>query len=134
MISRRTTILGLLAVATGTSLAACTSPDTVGGDTLDANGFSDLVAKPGVVVLDVRTPAEYADGHLKDAMNLDVNAPEFGRQVSALDKAATYAVYCRSGSRSATALKLMKQTGIKEAYHLAGGIGSWQSAGYAVVR
>lgn len=134
MLTRRSA-LGLLLAASTATFAACAAPAAGGpSETLDAAGFAALVAKPGTVVVDVRTPAEFADGHLENALNLDVQGTDFGRQISALDKAATYAVYCRSGNRSATALKLMKQVGIANAYHLGGGIGAWQEAGYPVVR
>lgn len=133
MISRRSA-LGLLAAAAATALTACTSSPAAGTDTLDAAGFAGLVAKPGTVVVDVRTPAEFASGHLADAVNLDVNASDFAAQVARLDAARTYAVYCKSGNRSATALGIMKKAGIAQAYHLAGGIGAWTGAGRPVVR
>jgi rhodanese-related sulfurtransferase len=101
---------------------------------MTAKEFADLVAQPGVVVLDVRTPAEFAAGHLQGARNINVEAADFGAQIGALPKDATYAVYCRSGNRSATALSRMQDAGLTRAAHLVGGIGAWQSAGYPVVR
>ncbi len=99
-----------------------------------AQEFADLVAQPGVIVLDVRTPAEFAAGHLQNARNIDVQAADFDAQLAGLAKDATYAVYCRSGNRSATALAKMQAVGITQAAHLSGGIGAWQAAGYPVVR
>ena len=100
---------------------------------LDAAEFAALVAEPGVIVLDVRSPAEFASGHLANAQNIDVQAADFDARVAALPKDGNFAVYCRSGNRSATALKKMKAAGITRAAHLSGGIGAWQAAGYQVV-
>ena len=99
----------------------------------DAAEFAALVAEPGVIVLDVRSPAEFASGHLANAQNIDVQAADFDARVAALPKDGNFAVYCRSGNRSATALKKMKAAGITRAAHLSGGIGAWQAAGYQVV-
>lgn len=103
-------------------------------ETLDAAQFAELVATEGVVVLDVRTPAEFASGHLTDAININVEAADFADQIAELDQQATYAVYCRSGNRSQTALNMMRDAGFEQLHHLGGGIGAWQRAGYPVVQ
>ncbi|AQP46153.1 hypothetical protein RPIT_12440 [Tessaracoccus flavus] len=90
------------------------------------------MAKEGTVILDVRTPEEFAAGHIPGAINLDVQSPTFADDVASLDNAVPYAVYCRSGNRSQVALDIMTERGF-EAFHLAGGIGAWQSAGYDIV-
>ena len=66
-------------------------------------------------------------------VNIDIASPAFAAQVAALDPSAPYAVYCRSGNRSASALAEMAAVGMTGAYHLGGGIGAWQSAGGEVV-
>lgn len=104
------------------------------GETVDAAGFVQLVNTPGVVVLDVRTPAEFASGHLEGAVNIDIESQDFATRVGELDRSVTYAVYCRSGNRSAAALTVMKELGFTGLHHLAGGIGAWQRAGQPVVR
>jgi rhodanese-related sulfurtransferase len=101
---------------------------------VDAAGFVQLVNTPGVVVLDVRTPAEFASGHLEGAVNIDIESQDFATRVGELDRSVTYAVYCRSGNRSAAALTVMKELGFTGLHHLAGGIGAWQRAGQPVVR
>jgi rhodanese-related sulfurtransferase len=66
----------------------------------------------GAVVVDVRTPAEFAAGHLDGAVNIDVqDAPGFAAAVGGLDPAATYVVYCRTGNRSAQAVARMTDLG-----------------------
>ena len=102
------------------------------GATLNATEFAASLDRPGVIVLDVRTPAEYAAGRLEGAVLADING-DFEAAVAGLDRAAPYAVYCRSGSRSAAAIEAMKQLGFGDAWHLGGGIGAWQAAGEDVV-
>lgn len=89
-------------------------------------------AKP--VLLDVRTPEEYADGHLKDSTLMDYFAPDFKDQLSKLDKAAKYLIYCRSGGRSGRALEMMGELGFADVHDIKGGIIAWNSAGYPVVK
>ena len=83
--------------------------------------------------MDVRTPQEYAQGHLPGAVNVDVSSPDFAAQIATLDPNAPYAVYCRSGNRSGVAVATMAEQGFTGAYHLGGGIGAWQDAGGEVV-
>ena len=65
----------------------------------------------GTVVIDVRTPAEFASGHLDGALNIDVQSPDFAAQVSQLDPTQDYFIYCRSGNRSAQAIAQMTNMG-----------------------
>lgn len=144
---KKTTIAGLglaaiLALA-GCSEADSDTTDTAAGDPLACvktaectrlapQEFAELAATDGVVLLDVRTPQEFAEGHLDGAVNLDVSAPDFTTRLAELDADATYAVYCRSGNRSQTALDLMAQAGIDTAADLTGGIGAWADAGLPI--
>jgi len=86
------------------------------------------------VLLDVRTPDEYAAGHIENAVNMDYYAPDFSDRLSKLDKTAKYLIYCRSGKRSASALKIMQEQGFTEIHDIAGGINAWIAAGYPIVR
>jgi phage shock protein E len=80
------------------------------------------------VVLDVRTPAEFAAGHLKAAKNIDFRAPNFSQQLSQLDPKAYYLVYCASGNRSSQAAAVMQQQGIRNVTN-AGGYSALRAAG-----
>jgi|JI8StandDraft_1071087.scaffolds.fasta_scaffold07600_3 thioredoxin 1 len=91
-----------------------------------------LRALPTAPLIDVRTPGEYAGGHLQNALNIDWNGDSFDQQISALDKSKPVLVYCRSGSRSAAAASRMRSAGFKEVYELLGGIMKWSSAGLPV--
>lgn len=99
---------------------------------LDPKAFAARIAQPGVVVLDVRTPQEYAEGHLANAKNIDIQASDFGQRIAALDKSGGYAVYCRSGKRSNTAATQLLDSGFTKVADLAGGIIAWTSAGNQV--
>jgi len=107
-------------------------PAGVDGASLTVPDFESLVAQTGVQVIDVRTPEEYADGHLAAATNLDIQA-DFTTSIADLDKDATYALYCRSGVRSAAAKQAMLDAGYPHVVDLSGGIVAWTRAGKPVV-
>ena len=116
-----------------TESAAATSAVPAHGAELNADEFAAALQAPRTVVIDVRTPAEFTQGHLPGAVNLDVQSPTFSTDIAALDPTIPYAVYCRSGNRSQVALDLLGQAGISTAYHLGGGIGAWERAGGEIV-
>lgn len=118
-------------------LGACSDDDADAGAgaAIGVDAFAERVAStPDVVVLDVRTPEEYAAGHLPRAVNVDVSSDDFAERVDQLDRAVAYAVYCRSGNRSATAVDHMVEAGFDDVEHLDGGIAAWQAAGGPVER
>jgi len=78
------------------------------------------------VVVDVRTPAEYDDGHLEGAINIDFQSPAFETTVSELDTSGEYVVYCASGNRSAQAVAVMEAAGLEVTD--AGGISAAEQA------
>ena len=78
---------------------------------VDAADFLSQISSGEVIVLDVRTPEEFNAGHLSGAVNLDVQSGQFETELSKLDKAATYAIYCRSGRRSTIAAEKMSNAG-----------------------
>jgi phage shock protein E len=62
-------------------------------------------------VIDVRTPAEFAEGHLDGAINIDLQSPEFAGAISQLDPAGSYILYCKSGNRAGQAVTAMESLG-----------------------
>ena len=130
-ISAMVAIAPLSACSSSAPVATSSSPAT--GQHMAANDFATAMKAPGTIVLDVRTPAEYASGHLPAAKLIDIEGPDFAAGIGALDKNATYAVYCRSGNRSGTALEQMTAAGFTHVYDLAGGIGAWQNMGGAMM-
>lgn len=98
----------------------------------DVEGFASMMDEPDVVVLDVRTAEEYAEGHLEGATNIDQKQDDFVERAKALlphDK--RIAVYCRSGRRSASASSRLAAEGYR-CVNLKGGIMAWREAGRAV--
>ncbi len=83
----------------------------------------------GGIAVDVRTPAEYAAGHLQGAKNVDLSAKNFDQQIAALNPDADYVVYCASGRRAAEAIKAMKDAGYTGELTNAGGYEDLDSAG-----
>jgi rhodanese-related sulfurtransferase len=92
-----------------------------------------LKTDKNVVVLDVRTPAEFRTGHLKNAVNVDYTAPDFEQQLARLDKAKPYLLHCAVGGRSTKALPVLQKLGFRDVRHLNGGLQAWQSAKLPVV-
>lgn len=88
----------------------------------------------GVLLLDVREEAEYADVHAPHATLIPL-----GQLTSRLNEIAAYkekpiAVMCRSGKRSAKAVQLLQEAGYTQVSNVSGGITAWQAAGLDVVR
>ena len=101
----------------------------------DAAAAADLLEKNSdVVVLDIRTPDEYAEGHIQGALNIDFRAASFRDEVGKLDRAKTYLVHCRSGGRSTQSLPVFKELGFTGIIHLDGGFNAWQEAGNSSVK
>ncbi|MEP7112782.1 MAG: rhodanese-like domain-containing protein [Ilumatobacteraceae bacterium] len=100
---------------------------------LDVAEAMTLAADPSVTVVDVRTPEEFAAGHIGRAELVDINAAGFGDRIAQFDRSATYLVYCHSGNRSGQATAVMAELGFTHVYDLSGGISAWQAAGAPVV-
>ena len=91
----------------------------------DVKEFAELISDSTVIILDVRTADEYAEGHIKGAILIDQNKSDFVEQVKAkLPTDKTIAIYCRSGRRSANAANLLAKEGYK-LVNLKGGILAW---------
>ena len=79
------------------------------------------------IVIDVRTPEEFEDGYIENAINIDIfKGQGFIYMIEELDQSKNYYVYCKAGSRSEQACKVMNQLGIENTYNLMGGIMQWQ--------
>jgi len=81
---------------------------------------------PDLVILDIRTPAEYQSGHLVGAVNIDYDAADFRTRLEGLDRNKTYLIYCRTGNRSGHAMALMRGLNFQRVYRLSGGIVAWR--------
>jgi phage shock protein E len=90
-------------------LSGCSSSQGV--TDLGAEEFISQSQAEGVVLIDVRTPEEFNEGHIAGALNIDVQSSSFDSVIAALDKSVTYALYCRSGNRSGVAASKMSDAG-----------------------
>jgi phage shock protein E len=108
---------------TGCSTSASATPK------LSIEEFAAKAAEPKIILLDVRTPGEFAAGHLANAINIDFQSGYFEEEVAKLDKSASYAIYCRSGNRSGQAVKVMADLGFTDMYDMDGGVIDWAGAG-----
>ena len=86
------------------------------------NGYTN---NNNAVLLDVRTPKEYSEKRIPNSILINFYEPGFADEISLLDKAKSYYVYCRSGNRSFHAGNLMLKMGFKEVHNLAKGIIEW---------
>lgn len=103
-------------------------------ENVDVQGFAKLLTDTSVVVLDVRTSSEYAEGHIQNSILIDQGQSDFVEKAKAtlpLDK--KIAVYCRSGRRSANAASRLAEVGYK-CVNLKGGIMVWRAANMPITK
>ncbi len=86
------------------------------------------------VILDIRTPEEYANEHIAESVLLDFYSDDFENELDKLDKSKTYLVYCRSGNRSSKSMSIMGGLGFMEVYDMGGGINQWKAEGYPTIK
>mgnify|MGYP001346196775 CR=1 FL=1 len=93
-----------------------------------------LTSGEGITVLDVRTPEEFAEGHLRDALNVNFNAADFEERIAKLDPTKPYLVHCAAGGRSEKSMELFQKRKFTKIYHLVDGYNGWIDAGKPVVK
>jgi rhodanese-related sulfurtransferase len=99
---------------------------------LNVNEFEQGMTQNDAVIIDVRTPMEYQEGHIKNSKLIDISDRDFESQIEKLDKNKAYYVYCRSGGRSSSASQIMVEKGFTKVYNLQGGMIAWSGAKKAV--
>ncbi len=87
-----------------------------------------------VKLIDVRTPAEYSEGYIEGAINIDFRNENFEELINKVDKSKPVAVYCGRGGRSGKCSAYMKKAGFTKIYDLDGGITEWKFKGKKVVK
>ena len=104
-------------------------------ENVDAKKFKEILKKnKNVVLLDVRTPQEFYEGHIPEANLLPVQLFQYVFLGGKGIKDKTVLVYCRSGKRSSIAAKQLDEWGVKKVYNLKGGIIEWKSSGFKVIK
>ncbi len=87
-----------------------------------------------VQLIDVRTPTEFASGHLKNAKNIIYGADTFSEEMAKLDKTKAVYIYCAAGGRSGKAIPILQKLGFEQIFDLEGGINAWKIAGKETIK
>lgn len=125
MKKNKITLLLVLLIST----IACNTASTQNSNTLSATDFETEINKTeNAQVVDVRTPEEFAEGHVANAVNMDYNGADFKSEIEKLDKSKPVFVYCLSGGRSANAADVMRKDGFTNVYEMGGGMLAWRNA------
>lgn len=106
-------------------LSSCTAQSS----RLTADEFEQHMQQANVLLVDVRTPQEFVQGHLRGAVNIDIYSDNFLTRMQALDTTQTLLLYCQSGNRSKQALQMLSESGFKAVYDLDGGVLEWIKEG-----
>jgi rhodanese-related sulfurtransferase len=128
-------VTAIVAAAASVGLVGCSSgDDTASVTTIGPTELIEVAADPDVVILDVRTPEEFAQGHVPGAVNIDMSSPTFPDAIAELPKDTRYVVYCRSGNRSADAAGQMADAGFTDLYDVDAGLATLSAAGVALTQ
>ncbi|MGI9642591.1 MAG: rhodanese-like domain-containing protein, partial [Acidimicrobiia bacterium] len=126
----RFTLIALIAALVAVVLAGCSS-DGATLETVAPDDAATIIAEnPDAIILDIRTPEEFGDGIIDGAVNIDFYEPDFASNLDALDKDASYVVYCRSDNRSGQAMDTFADLGFQQVTEIDGGIVNWYEQGY----
>ena len=124
-------ILGLVFIISSLIFIACSSeskhsPNDQSDGKVSIPDFDQELKKNNTPqLIDVRTPEEFAKGHLEGAKNINFNAANFDAQITQLDKNKPVFIYCHSGGRSGKAYKKMKAHGFTTVYDMKGGYSAY---------
>lgn len=119
-------------VAEANSPATATASDDGPINVDGAKAAEVLASDPSIVVLDVRSPEEFAEGHIKGAVNIDFGGDDFEARIAELDPAKPYLVHCASGRRSGLAMPVFEKLEFDRLYHLSTGFSGWVADGQPV--
>ena len=89
--------------------------------------FSKELIKKQIKIIDVRTPKEFNQGHIENAININFKSSNFIKSISKLNKDTSFLIYCKSGNRSGKAAKIMDSIGFYKIYDLKGGFINWNN-------
>lgn len=94
-------------------------------ENLSNEAFKEKISSSGGILIDVRTPEEYAQGHIENAINLDYSGGVFESAIDTLDPNTPVLVYCQAGGRSGKARDLLVEKKFLTVYNLTTGYGQW---------
>ena len=111
------------------SMTSCLKTKTEGVMVLNPESFEQKMNDDDIQLVDVRTPEEFAEGHIANAVNININGDSFDAEITKLDKNKPVMVYCKMGGRSAKAAASLREKGFKNISDLDGGITGWMETG-----
>jgi rhodanese-related sulfurtransferase len=126
----RTFKLVIMSVFCGLVLSI--SSQAFAGQSISADDYLKMANAPSApILLDVRTPREFANGHIPNALNIPVaNLPDMLDSLN--DKSQQIVVYCRSGVRAGRAIKFLESQGYQDVIHLDGDYLNWEEQGFPI--
>lgn len=130
----RSALTALSAAAVLFGLTACAGGPSTADTAPEGNAGSTVEVSEDTILLDVRTPEEFAAGHLEGAQLIDFNGGDIPGAIPSLDPEAEYLVYCRSGNRSGQAIELMAAAGFTNLTNLGSLEQAAGATGIAVVQ
>ena len=125
-------VLIAIAFASGAMLLWPVVMRRTAGASLDTLGATRLINDTGALIVDVRSPAEYAAGHLPNAKNIPLS--DIDKRASELPGGKPVIICCASGMRSARAAAALRKAGRTDVFNLDGGVQAWQQAGLPVAK
>ena len=132
-VSRKLFIIAIVVVAVVSATYYYLRPPNLSyGDISIEQARRLIETNPDLVIVDVRTPEEFATGYLEGAVNLCVEC-DAQLLLDNLDPNDDILLYCRTGRRSANALEILRENGYEKVYNMLGGITAWVNAGYPTV-
>ncbi len=108
------------------------TPTQIIADISTQDAYALIEENTDLIIIDVRTPAEFDSGHIENAINLNYQSETFGDELNDLEKDKTYLVYCAVGGRSAYARDMMQGLGFMEVYNMLSGINQWKVDGLPI--
>ena len=96
--------------------------------------FKKQLGESKGILIDVRTPEEFNEGHIANAINMDVKASDFTDRIKNLDKTIPYFIYCGIGKRSMHAIEIMQSEKFASLYNLEGGLDAWKNEKLPVIK
>ncbi|PIX06994.1 MAG: rhodanese-like domain-containing protein [Flavobacteriales bacterium CG_4_8_14_3_um_filter_35_10] len=94
---------------------------------IEPNDLLNTLKSSKIQLVDVRTPSEFATGHIGKSVNIDYYDQDFSAKIGKLDKSKPIYLYCRSGVRSSNSAEILKKLGFKTIYDLKGGVLNWSA-------
>ena len=127
--------LFIISIVLAMVITGCAQENGSSQQKVDGKGIAKRVSKEEfkealiniqqVQLVDVRTPNEFKNGKIENAINIDFNGTSFKEEISQLDRSKTTLIYCHGGGRSASAMKVMENLGFKHVLELSGGFSHW---------